>query len=162
VVVRSTFPLQEALRQLGVLSGRGAQRTLLQLCHAGRLRGGLSVALGALPDEVIGALTHAMGGAAARLRVCDVRTSSPMVIEVQAGEVREKWELEDVNALVHNLNDLYREDPGVRVVAVLGEWQDMTQLWSLERPLLRQLLDARLLDESPNLVMLVRTFHATE
>lgn len=139
------------LRELGLVQGRGAlPRRLLQGCHEGRLVGGLSIALGATPDEVVGPLTHAMAGAATRLKVHDVRTSRPMVMEVEWGELREKWELEGVEALVHNLNDLFRAAPAVKLVAVLGEWEDMLQLWALDRAALQRLLDARLLDDARN------------
>lgn len=145
------------IRELQLVQGRGPlPRRLLAACHAGRLVGGLSIALGATPDEVVGALTHAMGGAATRLRVHDVRTSRPVVMEVEWGGAREKWELEDVEALVHNLNDLLRDEAGVKRLVVLGEWEDMLQLWALERAALARLLDARLLDEARNAAALRR------
>ena len=48
--------------------------------------------------------------------------------------------MEDAAALVHNLNDLLREDPHGRAVAVLGEWEDMLQLWCLPKRQLAGLL----------------------
>lgn len=148
--------LAASLKKLGLVTGRGRESSLLKLCHAGRLVGGLSVSLQATPDEVIGPLAHALGGAALALRVLDVRTGRPMVLEVQSGELREKWELADVSALVHNLNDLFRGDEAVRAIVELGEWEDMLQLWCLPRATLRALLDRRVLDDARNAPALVR------
>ena len=128
---------------------------MLRLCHAGRLDGGLSVSLGALPDEVVGALAWAMGGVAATLRVHDVRGIRPMMLEVKVGDAVEKWEVEGVEGLVHNLNDLYRQDAGVRAVAVLGEWEDMLELWCVPKTARGALLDGRLLEDARNLRTLV-------
>jgi hypothetical protein len=123
------------LKELGLLKGRGEQRTLLALCHAGRLVGGLSISLRATPDEVVGPLSHAMGGVAMKLKVLDVRGTRPMELQVEFpstnGPRVERWELDDVRGLVHNLNDLYRDEPTVKQVRVLGEWEDMLQLWCL-------------------------------
>jgi hypothetical protein len=41
---------------------------------------------------------------------------------------------------VHNLNDLYREAPDVRAVAVLGEWADALQLLCVDKRALPRLL----------------------
>jgi hypothetical protein len=137
------------LRELGLIQGKGAlPKDLLKCCHQRRLVGGLSISLGATPDEVVGALTHAMG--INRFKVLDVRTTTPMVMEIGWGELVEKWEVENVEALVHNLNDLFRDEPGVKPLVVLGEWEDMLQLWALEREVLRRLLGGRWLDEARN------------
>lgn len=145
------------VRELGLAAGRGPlPKRLLEACHEGRLVGGLSISLGATPDEVVGALTHAMGGAAPKLKVHDVRTGRPLVMEIEWEGAREKWELEDVEGLAHNLNDLLREVPGVKALAVLGEWEDMLQLWAVERGALRTLLGARLLDDARNVETLRR------
>ncbi len=138
-----------------LLTRRGPVKNLLKACHAGRLVGGLSVSLRALPDEVVGALTHAMGGEARRFKVLDVRVGTPMVMEVMHDQVHEKWEVENVEGLVHNLNDLFRGAPDVKLTAVLGEWEDMLQVWCVSREALAALLDARLLDEARNLSALV-------
>jgi len=156
--------LTARLKALGLVQGRGRQPTLLKLCHAGRLVGGLSVDLRVTPDEVIGAVTYAMGGLAQKLKVVDVRGQRPMQLEVafelppdvlreEAGprRVTEKWDVEDVPGLVHNLNDLYRSVPATRLVVVLGDWADMSQLWAVPRPALRALLEEGLLAEARNL-----------
>lgn len=142
--------LAQQVKSLGLLTGRGRQETLLELCDAGRLVGGLSIALTALPDEVVGALTHAMGASARAFRVVDVWSGPPMVLEIVAHGAHEKWEVNDVESLVHNLNDLYRDDVAVRWVVILGERSDMLQLWCVKPATLRKLLARRLLDDAPN------------
>ncbi|RKH37004.1 hypothetical protein [Corallococcus sicarius] len=114
--------------------------SLLRLCEAGVLAGGLTVGYGVRPDELLGPLTAAMGGAARRLKIVDVRERPVLELHVAAGELTEKWEVEDVPALVHNLNDLYRDAADVRAVAVLGEWEDSLQLLCVERRALGRLL----------------------
>lgn len=141
------------LREQQLLTGvAGKQPTLLKLVHAGKLKGGLSLSLRATPDEVIGAVTHAMGGSAAKLRVVDVRPGPPLMLEVmfpqgsEGERVSEKWELADLRALLHNLNDLYKDDASVRRAVVLGEWEDALQVWVLDRAVQRALQQRRLLD----------------
>jgi hypothetical protein len=133
----------EAARAL-LPAGERPEVSLLRLCEAGLLTGGLSVALGVGADELVGPLTQAMGGAARRLRVTDVREDprarGVLQLEVLAAERTEKWEVEDLYALVHNLNDLYRDAADVARVAVLGEWEDALQLWCVPRALLPRLL----------------------
>ena len=123
-----------------VPEGERPEVALLRLCAGGQLQGGLCVALGVRPDELVGPLTLAMGGAARRLRVLDVRERPVLQLEVLAGEATEKWEVEDLHALVHNLNDLYRDAADVARVAVLGEWEDALQLWCVPRASLPRLL----------------------
>ncbi|AGC41791.1 hypothetical protein MYSTI_00440 [Myxococcus stipitatus DSM 14675] len=120
--------------------GEPPQVSLLRLCDAGLLQGGLSVSLGVRPDELMGPLTLAMGGAARRLKVVDVRERPVLELHVQAGEVIERWEVENLSALVHNLNDLYRDAQDVRAVAELGEWEDALQLWCIDKRALPRLL----------------------
>ncbi len=155
--------LTQRLKSLQLLQGKGRQTSLLKLCHAGRLVGGLSVSWQVTPDEAIGALAHLEGGLATKLRVVDVRGKTPMQLEVRfelppdvlredegPRVVTEKWDVEDVPGLVHNLNDLYRDVRDVKLIVVLGEWEDMVQLWALPRPTLRELLDDGLLDDVTN------------
>jgi hypothetical protein len=121
-------------------AGESPEVSLLRLCEAGLLEGGLSVALGVRPDELVGPLTLAMGGAARRFKVVDVRERPTLELHVLAGELTERWEVEDLSALVHNLNDLYREAQDVRAVAVLGEWADALQLLCVDKKSLPRLL----------------------
>lgn len=109
---------------------------LLTRCHEGALEGGLSVALTVQPDELFGPLTYALGGSARSLKVEDVRVAKvdrPMELVVVVRGVNERWELEGLSALVHNLNDLYRDDDSVKVAVELGEWDDCLQLWCLPK-----------------------------
>jgi len=146
--------LDARLKALGQLKGRPAKkrRSLLQLCHAGRLKGGLSVALGVTPDEAFSPLCHAMGLGA--LRLMDVRGTTQLDVRLTHGTV-EKWEVEGVEGLVHNLNDLTREVPGALPCAVLGEWEDMLQLWCAPKDVLAAALNERWLD-ARNLSTLTR------
>ncbi|MBL8958174.1 MAG: hypothetical protein JNK82_45800 [Myxococcaceae bacterium] len=133
--------LETRLKALGQLKGRAAKkkpRTLLKLCDAGRLRGGLSVALDVTPDEVFSPLIHAME--LAGLRLLDVRVglepgATRLDVRLHDGSV-EKWEVLGVEGLVHNLNDLCRLQPEACPCAVLGEWEDMLQLWCAPRDVL--------------------------
>ena len=148
-------PLATWLRERQLLKGRGrlsgqASRPLsghgelLRWCHQGRLAGGLSASLQATADEVVGPLAHGLGGEATRFKVLDVRLKAgePMelVVQVDPKGTVERWAIEDVPGLVHNLNDLYRDEPSVAAGAVLGEFQDMWQLWVVSKPVLAELL----------------------
>ncbi len=149
------------LRALGLVSGKGAlPKRLLEACHEERLVGGMSISLRALPDEVVGPLTHAMGGAATRLKVLDVRTTHPMVMEIQWLDVKEKWEIESVESLIHALGDLFLDEPEVKALVVLGEWEDMLQLWALRTDVLEVLLSTNLLDEARNVATLRERYEA--
>ncbi len=123
-----------------LVSGEPPHVSLLRLGEAGLLQGGLSVALGVRPDELAGPLTQAMGGAARGFKLVDVRERPVLELHVLVGERTERWEVEDLAALVHNLNDLYREAQEVRAVAVLGEWADALQLLCVEKRALPRLL----------------------
>jgi hypothetical protein len=119
-------------------SARGPAE-LLVLCDAGVLAGGLSVALDVQPDEVAGALCASIGGPAPRLKILDVR-KKPFELLIQWEGQEESWDVPDVSALAHNLNDLLREEDAAKAVAVLGEWQDALQLWCVPKSELKELL----------------------
>ncbi len=141
--------LQARLKALGVLKGRPTKkaRTLLQLCDAGKLRGGLSVALDVTPDEAFAPLVHAME--LASLKLLDVlrapEGATRLDVRLHDGTV-EKWEVVGVEGLVHNLNDLCRLQPEALPCAVLGEWDDMLQLWCAPREVLLTGMNERWLD----------------
>lgn len=139
--------LRERLERLGLgvpeAWPEGGADSLLKLCEAGALEGGLSVALGVRPDELVGPLCARLGGRAKGLKVLDVRDRPALELTVFFAERTERWEVEDAAALVHNLNDLFREDPGTRAAAVLGEWEDSLQLWCVEKGVLPRLLRER-------------------
>jgi hypothetical protein len=81
-----------------------------------------------------------MGGAARGFKLVDVRERNTLELHVLVGDSTERWEVEDLGALVHNLNDLYREAPDVRAVAILGEWSDALQLLCINKRSLPRLL----------------------
>lgn len=106
---------------------------LLRLCHAGLLEGGLSVASDVRPDELMGPLLHALGGSAQRLKLVDVRDRPSLELQVLVGGAVERWDVPDLPALLHHLNDLHRAASGVKRAALLGEWEDALQLWCIPR-----------------------------
>ena len=141
----------ERLRALGLVKGKGAlPRSVLQACDEGRLVGGLSLALDVRIDEVLGPLTAAMGGAAAPVRVLDVRAGRPTKVEVEWGEGLEVWTVEDVPDLVDQLNERFIDEAGVKVLVLLGEHEDMLQVWALREDVLEVLLSTSLLDGAWN------------
>lgn len=113
---------------------------VLRLCNQGALDGGLTVALDVRPDELIGPLCTAVGGSARKVRIADVRERPVFELRIQYGEVEEPWEVEDLYALVQNLNDLLKDDRRARVIAILGEWDDALQLWCVKKEQLQRLL----------------------
>jgi hypothetical protein len=123
-----------------LVPGEPPAMSLLRLCDAGLLQGGLSVALDVRPDELVGPLTQAMGGAARGFKLVDVRERRTLELHVLVGDLTERWEVEDLSALVHNLNDLYRDAPDVRAIAVLGEWSDSLQLLCVDKGALPRLM----------------------
>lgn len=128
------------LREWGLIIGDEPLPTpLRRACHDGRLLGGLSLSLRAWPDEVISPLTHAVG--VQKFRVLDVRTTSPMVLEIEWGAVHEKWEVEDLTALIDNLNSLFDEAPALKELLVLGEWEDMLQVWAVPKVRAEEIAD---------------------
>jgi hypothetical protein len=139
-------PVAEWLRKRSLLKGRAGKGDLVRWCHKGQLDGGLSVSLRATPDEAFGTLVKLLN---AKLKLLDVRVRAgePMELQVEylLGEERkvERWAVEDVPGLVHNLNDLYRDDALVKAGVVLGEFFDMWQLWAVDKAVVRELLPMR-------------------
>jgi hypothetical protein len=128
------------LKSLGVLVDRGVElrdpvHSLAAACDGGLLVGGLSVALDLTPDELLGPLAHAAGAA---LRILDVRGR---VLTLQLGKSREElsWEPSSLEELIDLFNEQLRGEPAAKAVAVLGEWEEMLQLWCVEKRLLPQL-----------------------
>ncbi len=140
LLVRERLLKDKAAAAQVLVPGEPPHVALLRLCDAGLLHGGLSVALGVRPDELVGPLALAMGGPARHFKVVDVRERPTLELHVLVGERTERWEVEDLAALVHNLNDLYRESEQVRAVAVLGEWADALQLLCVDKRALPRLL----------------------
>lgn len=125
---------QNVAQASSLLEGRGASRMAwARLCQAGLLEGGLSVALDLRPEELFGPLTHRMGGSAAQLKLVDVLGDWPteLVLECRGEELR--WRVESLEGLVENLNELVARERNPRAWVVLGEYEDMLQLWLLTR-----------------------------
>jgi hypothetical protein len=136
--------LHTELRRLGlVAAGKhfpSGVEALPALCDAGALEGGLSLALDLRPDELIGPLCERIGGTAQALRVLDVREDPEVALVVNAGRGEEAWAVRDARDLVERCNDEFGADPQARAVAVLGEWEDMLQLWCIPKSVLSSLL----------------------
>ena len=135
--------LRTDLERLGLLAPDAqvpANATLLVLCEAGALDGGLSIALDLRPDELFGPLSERIGGAAKGIKVLDVRDDPEVALVVDAGAGEEAWEVREARDLVERCNDAFRDDPTARAVAVLGEWEDMLQLWCVPKRALPALL----------------------
>lgn len=144
--------MKDTLTQLGLLVGQGpVGGRLAQLCHEERLAGGVSISRRATPDEALGPLLRAIGGPALRLRLVDVRTTRPMVLELTGEGGREAWAVEDVEALVERLNAHFEDEPDARVLVALGPWESMLQVWAVHESALPVLLGRGLLDEASNL-----------
>ena len=124
--------------------------TLLEACHEGRLVGGLSLSLRATPDEVIGALAHVMGGPAKPLKVLDVKEGEPPVLEISVGGDELRWPTDSLEDLLEHLNEHFGEHDDVKLFVVLGEWEDMLQVWALPPHVLETLLETSLLATARN------------
>lgn len=129
--------LLSTLRELKLVTGKGKEKTLLQLCDAGRLVGGMSFSLRVTPDEAIGPLALALG---VRVKVLDVR-EAPLRLLVSLGG-KEQWlTASDLPQLVDALNEALRAQAGRKVAALLGEHEDMWQLWCLSPEVLGEGLE---------------------
>lgn len=98
------------------------------------------MAMDLAPDELIGPLCQAVGGAAKKLKVLDSRGKEPFVLELSFGGPSERWELFDSRELIDRLNARFEQEPAVKACAVLGEWEDMLQLWCVPKKKLSGLL----------------------
>ncbi len=125
------------LRPPGPLAAEGA--SLLALCAAGALEGGLSVASDVRPADLVGPLCSYLGGKAARLRILDARTE-PAELWVRLDAREERWPTPDIAALVTHLNRGYRHQAEVPAVARLGIWESDFQLWCIPKRLLSSVL----------------------
>ena len=133
-------------RKLLKASSDSEETHLRALCHDGALVGGVSLSHRLTPEEAFGPLTWAMGGAARALKLLDVRGQWPMELHVRVGEQLEKREVDSIDGLIHNLNDLFKDDTTVARIVSLGEWEDMMQLWCLSARAVDELRAMRLLE----------------
>lgn len=125
---------------LKALITRDESTLLLRLCAAEALVGAISVDADVRPDELIGPLVSLIEGSARELRVLDSLDSVvPELIITYRGRIWE-WKVRALSDLVNELNRLFQEDPRARAVAVLGEWDDMLQLWCVPKGALSLLL----------------------
>lgn len=99
--------------------------------------GGLSIALDVKIDEALGPLLEAVGGPAPRIRVLDVRGR---VFTVKLGKVEHHWEVDGLESLVDTLNRAFAAEAEVNALVLLGEWEDMIQVWAVPKPAVRTLL----------------------
>lgn len=133
--------------------------TLLEACDEERLVGGLSISLRATPDEVAVWLANAMGGVARQLRLLDVRGDE---LEVQCGELNEKWKVASVSALIAKLNETFCDDDGVKWLVELGEFEGSLQVWALAPEVLEVLLETSLLERALNRDALLALFDGSD
>ncbi len=126
-------------QRLGVASLDIDRPHLARACHLRWLTGGLSFAATLRPDDALGPLLYALGGAARRLRVLDVSTGNPSVFDIAFDERREQWTIADLPELIGHLNALFRNDDSVKAVVSLGEWEDMQQWWCLPKHTINRL-----------------------
>lgn len=149
----------ERLRPLGLVKGnKKLPRSVVEAIEQSRLVGGMSIAIDARPDEVIGPLTTEMGGVAAAVRVMDVQKGPPMSLELDwAGEL-ESWTVKDVPALVDQLNKRFIDEEGVKVLVMAGEYEEMLQVWAVREDVLEVLLSTSLLSDAWNVKKLRRRF----
>lgn len=128
----------EQLADLKLLKkDRPPEEPLRALCHAGYLEGGLSIALDVKIDEALGPLLELIGGPARTLRVLDIQGP---VFSVKLGPVEHEWELDGLESLIDTLNRAFASSE-VKALVLLGEWEDMLQVWALPKMVVRQLMD---------------------
>ena len=136
--------VREKLSRLGLLrtaDEHEAPSSLLALCNAALLEGGLSVALDVRPDELIGPLAIAIGDGGRNLKVLDARDEPRPELIVCLGGLEKTWTVGTLEALVEHLNELFRAEPEAKAVATLGEYEDALQLWVIDKAMLGRLLE---------------------
>lgn len=143
------------LKVLGLLKDPEQElpRSLVEACHEEQLVGGVSLSRRATPDEVLGPLTFAMGGVAAKVKLLDVRhgPGASMTLELRVEGAEERWKVRDVEDLIEQLGERFLDDDEVKQLVVLGEFEGMLQVWALRPDVLEALLHTRLLDGATNL-----------
>lgn len=111
---------------------------LRTLCHHGYLVGGLSIALDVKTDEALGPLLDEMG-ANRMMRVLDIQGQ---VFSVRLGEQQHEWEIDGLESLIDTLNRAFAKRPEVKALVLLGEWEDMLQVWALPKPVVASLWES--------------------
>ena len=134
----SSLGVADTLERLKLLrKPQPPDEPLRTLCHHGYLVGGLSIELDVKIDEALGPLLETMGGAALTIRVLDIRGK---VFSVRLEDKQHEWEIDGLESLVETLNRGFAAWPDVKALVLLGEWEDMLQVWALAKPVVSQLL----------------------
>lgn len=115
---------------------RPPDEPLRTLCHHGFLVGGLSIALDVKIDEALGPLLELMGGPARTMKVLDIQGR---VFSVRLGAVQHEWELDGLESLIDTLNRAFPKSSEVNALVLLGEWEDMLQVWALPKSAVKAL-----------------------
>ena len=110
---------------------RAPDEPLRTLCHHGYLVGGMSIALDVKIDEALGPLLEVMGGPARTMKVLDIQGR---VFSVRVGAQQHEWELDGLESLIDTLNRAFAPSREVKALVLLGEWEDMLQVWALPKP----------------------------
>ena len=61
------------------------------------------------------------------------------VFSVRLGAQDHERELDGVETLIDTLNRTFAASAGVKALALLGEWEDMLQVWALPKDVARKL-----------------------
>ena len=128
--------MTQHLTTLGLLrKEQPPDEPLRTLCHHGFLTGGLSIALDVKTDEALGPLLDEMG-ANRMVRVLDIQG---LVFSVKLGAQEHEWEIDGLESLIDTLNRAFAPHPEVKALVLLGEWEDMLQVWALPKQVVASL-----------------------
>ena len=90
----------------------------------------MSIALDVKIDEALGPLLEVMGGPARVIRVLDIQG---LVFSVRIGKQQHEWEIDGLESLIDTLNRAFAASAEVNALVLLGEWEDMIQVWALPK-----------------------------
>ena len=152
---------KQTLERLKLLRGAVPDEPLRTLCHHDLLVGGLSIALDVKIDEALGPLLEAMGGSAPNIRVLDIR-GTPAVFSVRIGKVAHEWEIDSLDALIDTLDRAFASDSTARRLVLLGEWDDMLQVWAVPDAALGELVECEWFKPSNRRALIAATLHAPQ
>lgn len=120
------------------MKGEAPDEPLRALCDHDFLVGGMSIAIDVKIDEALGPLLEAIGGGAPRIKVLDIQ-GTPPVFTVVVGGQQHQWEIGGLEALADTLNQGFAADAGAKALVLLGEWEDMLQVWAVPKAALAEL-----------------------
>ena len=98
----------------------------------------MSIALDVKIDEALGPLLEVIGGLARMIRVLDIQGP---VFSVRIGQQQHEWEIDGLESLIDTLNRAFADSAEVNALVLLGEWEDMIQVWAVGKPSLAGLLE---------------------